>query len=314
MVIGGIAIGCCGASESRHRERYGSEEIAGVVVCRTATLLIGNAVIGSLHKKLSRSHYSDHRENTEGNIYSRAGSSGTKLTAENTVYHIGHLTAIASASTAATTATILDLGSENNRLYRFYDGSRVVIAYIIMIAHIAITVIGARGVRGDISFTAVKNHILLKCGDTLEGLASAYTETRLKLKKDVISDIYLIKSVVEWDLINTDIGANDLGTLGSHIARGGKYLLTVGGEIHTGILEAISVATAVENSLRVYAYRSAQILITAEGSISVFLHCNFSSFKVLFAHSTIKLMVCYIICRSALFSERRNLLNKVNRF
>ena len=282
-----LTVGRGGASEPRYRESNGSEKITGVILSSAGTFLVGYTVISSLNEKLGGSDYPDHRENAKGYVYRGASARGTKLAIKNSVDNVRKLMTLTTASTA--TSTLLDLRAENDRLNSLYDRSGVIIAHGIVCADIAIVIIGARGVRGHVSFTAVQNHGLLERGDALEGLASAYTETRLELEEDVISDVNLIESVVKRNLVDTNVCPKDFRALSLDVGRGSQNFLSKGGKIYARILEAISIAATVEHSLSVDAHGSARVLITAEGSVSVFLHCNFSSFKVRKAHSTIRI-------------------------
>ena len=274
----GIAVGRGSSPEARHGECDSPEQVTRIIVSGTATLLIGHAVIRRLNKKLSRSDNSDHRENTEGYVYRRSCIARANLTVKNSVYHVGQVVTFASAS--ANAGAFLDLGAENDRLYSLNHGGRIVITYGIKVANIAIVILGAGGIGGNVTLASVQNHVLFKSRDALERLTPADAEACLEFKKNVISYVNLVKSVIERNLVNSNVCPKNLSTLGLNVCCGGENFLTVSGEIYTGILEAISVTTTIENSLGVYANGSAQILITAEGSISVFLHCNFSSFKV----------------------------------
>ena len=274
----GIAVGSRSSPKARHGERNGSEKVAGGILAGTAALLIRHTIIGSLNEKLSRSYDPDHGKNTEGYVYCRSCISRADLAVKNSVYHVRQIVALATAS--ATASTFLDLSAENDRLHRLHDGSRIIVAYGIKIAYIAIVIVGAGGIGGDVALASVKDHGLFKSRDALKRLTSADAEARLELKKNVISYVYLIKAVIERNLVNADVCPKYLSTLSLYVGRGGENFLSVACKIYTGILEAISVTATIQNSLGVYADGSAQILITAEGSISVFLHCNFSSFKV----------------------------------
>ena len=274
-----LALGRTRASESRHGESDGSEEVAGVVVAGAGAFLIGHAVVGSLNEKLSRSYYSDNREDTEGDVDSRTVAIGAKLTVENAVYSVGELVALTAAITSA--RTFLNLSTENYGLYSLYDSRRLVITNGIEVTDIAVVVIGCGGIGCNCAFSSVKNNVLLKRSNTLEGLASAYSEARLKLKEYVISDVYLIEAVVKRNFVYTYIRPKYLCTFGLNVGRCCENILAVGSKIYTHILVAISVTTAIKYLFSIYAYGRAGILITTEGSISVFLHCNFSSFKML---------------------------------
>ena len=285
MIVRRFAIRCARASESRYRESDSPEQITGIIVTGAGTFLIRYAVIGSLNEKLSRSDYSYHREDAEGDVYGRSCVGGRELTVENAVDSVGKLVALATTST--TTNALLNLSTENNRLYSLDDRSGIVVTDGIEIADVAIVVVGTGGIRGNVSFSTVENYILFQSGDALEGLTSANSEASLKLEEDVISDVDLIKSVIERNLIYTDVSPENLCALGLNVGRSGENFLSEGSKIYTCILVAISVTATIENPFSVYAHRSSQILVTSEGSVSVFLHCNFSSFKVLKAHSTI---------------------------
>lgn len=289
-----LALGRTRASESRHGESDGSEEVAGVVVAGAGAFLIGHAVVGSLNEKLSRSYYSDNREDTEGDVDSGTVAIGAKLTVENAVYSVGELVALTAAITSA--RTFLNLSTENYGLYSLYDSRRLVITNGIEVTDIAVVVIGCGGIGCNCAFSSVKNNVLLKRSNTLEGLASAYSEARLKLKEYVISDVYLIEAVVKRNFVYTYVRPKYLCTFGLNVGSGSENVLTESGKIYAHILEAISVTATVENPFGVDAHRSSQILVTSEGSVSIFLHCNFSSFKVLKSTFYHKDMVCYIIC------------------
>jgi hypothetical protein len=279
----GLAIRCAHASESGHRKSNGSKKIAGVIITGTGTFLIGHTVIGCLNKQLRRSYYSDDREDAEGNVYRRSVIRGTELTVKHAIDSIGKLVAL----TATASTTLFDLCTENDRLYRLYDSGGLIVTYGIKIANVAIVVVGAGRIRSNSTFSAIKNYILFKSGNTFEGLASAYAQARLKLEEDVISDVDLIKSVVKRNLVYTYVCPKYLCALCLNVGSRCENFLSECGKIYTCILEAISVTATVENPFSVDAHCSSQILITSEGSVSVFLHCNFSSFKVLKAHSTI---------------------------
>ena len=90
-------------------ESYGVEESAGIVVIRSSVaLLVGNAVICCVYKKLRRTLHSYYREDTEGNKKSGACGVYDKLLADRVTYSLGDIRIFcAAAGTSAVTIAYL---------------------------------------------------------------------------------------------------------------------------------------------------------------------------------------------------------------
>ena len=112
------------SSELIYGEFHSSEELAGIVcVGCGAAFLIGNAVVGCIYEKLSRTHDSDYRENSERNENSRAVSAGNERLAYTAENALGKIIVLAAG---ARTAALKHLIAENYRLNRLYDSGGIV--------------------------------------------------------------------------------------------------------------------------------------------------------------------------------------------
>ena len=133
VIARNVTVRRCGASESRYRKSYSPEKITGAVIASARTLLIGNAVIGSLNKKKRRANNSYYRENAKGHKKSGAVSVSNKVAVDSSTHCIGQIAAAVATATAA--SALLYFSTKNNGLDCVNDGGRCIVAYRVGITH-----------------------------------------------------------------------------------------------------------------------------------------------------------------------------------
>ena len=272
LLLFGITTGI--SPKSCYGECDGTEEVArALVAAGTGALLVGNTVIGRVYKKLCGSFYTDYREDAEGNENLKAVLRVYKLAVKEIEDGVRNVNAV-----ARTYAAILsNLSSEHDGLYRFNDGNGIARVNGVKVGSGAEGAAGDRGVRGYTSLATVEDYVLFKHREALYRLASAYVNAGLKLDLNVVAYRNLIEAAVEGDLGKTNVCPKSLRTFCSYARRRCENLLSVGSEINSGILEAISITTAVKNALRIYTNGASLIAKGRARGVSVIMHCcNFS--------------------------------------
>ena len=253
-----VVNGRCACFELGYGKGDGVEERTRIFItrCRNA-LLIGHTVIGCLNKDLRGAHNSYYRKYAEGYKQLSSLVGHTHVAACTLAYASGDLT----AAIVAGALTVNDLVTKDDRLYRFNDGNGCIVGYERGIAHTAEGAALAGGKRPEVPFSAVKDYVLLKRGDTREALASTNAKAALANHLNVIPYGNAVKAAVKRNGVYADVCGDKLGILDAYAVGGGDYSLTVCIEINSCILKAVSVTAGVEHSFRVYAHGTSCILL-----------------------------------------------------
>lgn len=131
------------AAEFRNGERHTSEERARtLVITAGSAFLIGYTIVGALNKQLGRALKSDDREYAKGDVKTGTVGENLRLSAKTALYLFGKLAAFAGVARALAVA---DTGSEDYRLYGFYDCQGVAVSDNVEISDVAERVLGAGG-------------------------------------------------------------------------------------------------------------------------------------------------------------------------
>ncbi len=154
-----------------------------------------------------------------------------------------------------TFADIHDLGIQNDGIGNLeYSGGKIGFRKLGRVA--STEILNGFALKDiDIAFTAVKDDFLFRDGNAFNFLRSAEASTNFRDDLHIHGDADLIKTAVEGDTVNMDVGTDDLGALGADTAAAFDEFISDIGKINGNILKAILVAATVKDSMGVYIYR-----------------------------------------------------------
>ena len=107
----------------------------------------------------------------------------------------------------------------------------------------------------DITLAAVENDLLFQYSNAVKLLASAAANTRFKIKLDIKADIDRIEPAVKLHGVNMDGRPANRGSLYSNIPGTFQNFIAEIGQEHPDILEAVTIAAAVQNAVGLDANR-----------------------------------------------------------
>ncbi len=226
----------------------------GIILLGRYAHLIRNAIFRSVYKILCGSDYSYYRKDAQR--YSQITSFGVrKVTVDSGGNALGNIVAAATAATAAIIC-FSDLAVENDGFYYLYDSGGNVLGSAAKLGDG--TVVGSVTVAleyAHVALAAVEYHSLFKHRDALELLRFSAAKACLKGYLNVEFDINGIKSAVEFYRVYTDICPSDAGALGTHVCSMLDYIVSEVGQEHLYVLEAVFIATGIQNAVHLYADR-----------------------------------------------------------
>ena len=228
-----------------HRLKYG----ARIILLRGNADLVGNTVFGRGNQILCRTYDSYHRENTQGH---RQISSVAicQLTVDSRAYRFRYFITGATAAASTLLLLFLYLGVENYGIYNVNYRRGGILAYAAGLGNLTIIRRISAALKGaDGAFTTKKNNLLFKHGNSLKLLTSSAAKAGFKGYLDKESYGYRVKALIKSYGINSDIGGADAGALCAHRRRMLYNLATEIGENNLYVLEAVSVATGIKDSV-----------------------------------------------------------------
>ena len=230
-------------------KRHIAEHTAGIVLLHRNTLLFGNRIFGGIDQILGRSDNADHREdpqrNREESVHTGVVKANRRVQNLNKLF--GH---IAATAAVAIGGSLKDLASQKDRIHHLNHSGGNVSATV---AGFGIAAEAARLLGGTenihIAFASIEDHTLFRNNDPLNLLGASAANANLKHNLNIESHRNGIKTSIESDRINGNIAPKDLRALCAHSTSMLQKLISVVGEIHTGIFVAIPIPTSIQNSI-----------------------------------------------------------------
>ena len=187
---------------------------------------------------------------------------------------LGNVVAAATTATAAV-ISLAHLGRENDGIYYLYDRRGHVLRRAYRLGDSAVVrEIGTALEHAYVALSSEENYALFKNCNSLKFLTSSATKTRLKGDLDVELDADGIKSAVELDRIDGNIGPGNAGILCPDVRGMLNDIVSEVGKQNLHVLEAVAVAAGIEDAICLDANRFAlgNVLIRNTARKSVFLH------------------------------------------
>lgn len=253
------------------RECERTEETTRIVLLRFYAFLIGNRIIGSVHKDLCRTDDTDDRENTKGNKQVVARLGIDELGREASIDGFRHFRT-ATAAVAAFAVAINDFARESNRVNCIDDcGGHGGISTALGTRTVGIEGVGTE--RTDGSLPAEENHNFLKDCKPLESCSAGRAHAAFAGEFNIRLDRHLEESVVEGDLGQCDVDPQDLGIDHANVAGTIDNLLPLLRHKNPYVFVAVSVTARVQHSVSIDAHRAVTgTQRTDAGAISVVYH------------------------------------------
>ena len=243
-------------AEFTHGELHFTECRTGIYIS-AVTFLFGNATFGSTYEVLTGAFKTNDREKSERDeqFSVSCGVAFREVSAEATGDAVGKLVGVAEATTALLLASYnaeverdgvcyLAYGKGKISALAFAKGSRSTAGFSV-----------ARTENADVSFTAVENYLLITYGKTLKFGYLTRAQTRFERQLDVKTNVYGIKSAIEFYRLYAERGADYLGVLYANIARFLYDLLTAFVKEYLNVLKAVLVSATIKDSCYVKYYR-----------------------------------------------------------
>jgi hypothetical protein len=225
-----------------------TEEIAGTAfLCRNA-FLVGNGVFGGADQILTRADDANDGENTDGYCQIPTVLGRVAKRAVNRSANMSGNVAAATA-TAAFGGRFKNLGTKYDRIYDLHDGNGGIGGVATELRGAAEIVVGRALEDTDVALSAEENDLFLKHRNALEFLNATGADAGLKGELDVEFDVDGVESAIEGNRVDVDLCPGDAGTLDTDVGRVRYDVIPKIGQQYTDVLEAITVATGVENAV-----------------------------------------------------------------
>ena len=243
-----------GRIEFVYGERHMLEHLAGVVCGRGYTFLFGDGIFRAVNEVLRGTFNANDGEKSERDRKELVRHIGAKSAAKAAAYRVGKIFDGDMGMTMAV-AGFHDLRIQNDGVGNFKN-SRRKIRFRKFGAAAGAEILNRLTLEDvDVALAAVKNDFLFYDGNTFDFLRSAEASADLCNDLHIHGDADLIKTAVEGDAVNVDVGADDFGVFGAYTAASFDELVSDVGKINGNVLKAILIAAAVKDPMGVYIYR-----------------------------------------------------------
>jgi hypothetical protein len=185
---------------------------------------------------------------------------------------------VAAATTVAFADTLYNVGSEQYGAYHLYDRRRL-IRLSTLGSGTRAKVIAANSMAfedTDATLTAVKDHSLFKNSNSFQFLRASTAYAGFKYEFNVKANINRVKSAIELNRVDTDIGPNDLCASCSNCSRVLQDLVSKIRKVYAHVFKAISVSARIQNAVRINAYGLTRIPSAWHTGKFIFCHCLIS--------------------------------------
>ena len=267
-----------------HGERHIAKYTARIVLLYGCAFLFGNAVFGCLHQILRRTYDSDHREDAERNrqISSTPAILLSASKIQRCIQTCNHgsreIVFVTAAATVAFADTLHNICSKQDGAYHLYDCRRL-IRLTTLGSGTCAKVIAANSMalkNADVALTTVKDHSLFKYCNSFQFLRTSTAYAGFKYKFDVKANIDRVKSTVELNRVDTDIGPNDLCASCPNCSRVLQDLVTKIRKVYAHVFKAIAISAGIQNAVRINAYGLTRIPTAWHTGKFIFCHCLIS--------------------------------------
>lgn len=231
------------------RELHFAEDRAGIVVVTGLGILFGQTEMARGKHELDFTLHSDDRKHADSNVDVVRSDTVDKIAVKARAHSVGNSVYAHTAMTVGL-ATLDDLAVEADRRCDLdHNGGKSGLAIATKIAFVEAkaVVFGIGREHRNVLFTAVKDDLFIKCAQALNFLHSAAAKACLERYAEIIAHRYLIKSLVEGNGLDVDIGVYDLNAFTSYRACFVNNFLSCIAQVNAHVLKTVLIARGIEN-------------------------------------------------------------------
>ncbi len=275
-------------------EGHGAEQLAGIPGGCGNAFLVGNDELGGVDEILSGTDQAHQREKADGHHQGAAVAvmivvvvtAGAMFLAQRRrkagADRRGDIAGAATTTARHVAGRLQYTDAQNDGLHHLNNGSgdgTLLVAGLRLSTEIRAVTTAAED--GHIALSPPQHNLLFNNGDTIKLLTASGTDAPLENQPDVVADGHSVKTAVELNGVDADIGPGDASVLDAHLSGVVDDLLTEIGKKDLYVFIAIPVTAGIQDAIGLNTERITRTVLSAgvsgEGRAagkSVFTHMN----------------------------------------